>query len=304
MTVLEEAPSAFLFDKQKKSQVKEWLDMKWREFWFMVGGVFLGGLVMVIFFQQGNFPMSTDGEEVAEVEATTADVALELKLADDRQMNEPIHTSHRETAQRAELIIDEYFDPERILNRDDVEYHKKLLKHRRIGDYLYSSRRYDPAFQEIMILLLEHGYSIEEWSLVIQNLGKYKARTLFEQVATAMKEMIGESNASPEEVENWKKEQEEFREGFRQAQEQFSLEEHLMKEFGKVCNIADINLIRKLWEVDIGLVKLGDGSLGEGRPRTAWGARLLKDEDWLTEEFREAQVRFDGTPPERIARPD
>ena len=304
MTVLEEAPSAFLFDKQKKSQVKEWLDMKWREFSFMVGGVFLGGLVMVIFFQQGNSPMSTDGEEVAEAEATTADVALELKLADDRQINELVYETRMEMARQAEPILDEYFNPERILNRDDAEYRKRVLKHRRIGDYLYSSRRYDPAFQEIMILLLEHGYGIEEWSFVIRNLGKYKLRTLFEQVATAMKETIEESNVSLEEGENWKRKQEEFREGFRQAQEQFSLEEHLMQEFGKACNIADSNLIRKLWAIDIGLIKPGDGSLGEGRPRTAWGDRLLTDEDWLTEEFREAQARFDGTLPERIVRPD
>lgn len=278
--------------------------MKWREFLFMMGGVLLGVLTMLVFFQRRDSKMSADGQEVAEAEATTADAAFKLKLANDRQMNEPIHTSHRETAQRAELIIDEYFDPERILNRDDAEYRKRLLKHRRIGDYLYSSRRYDPAFQEIMILLLEHGYGIEEWSLVIRNLGKYKVGTLFDYIAEAMKEMIEETDASPEEMENWKREQEEFREGFRQAQDQFSLEEHLMKEFGKACDIADTNLIRKLWEVDIGLIEPGDGSLGEGRPRMAWGDRLLRDEDWLTEEFREAQDRFDGTPQERIVRPD
>ena len=82
-----------------------------------------------------------------------------------------------------------------------------------------------------MILLLEHGYGIEEWSLVIRNLGKYKVGTLFDYIAETVKKTIKESNASPEEVENWKREQEEFRDGFWQAQEQFSLDEHLMKEF-------------------------------------------------------------------------
>lgn len=248
--------------------------------------------------------MSADGQEVAKAEATTAGAAFELKLADNRQMNEPIHTPHRETVQRADPHSDEYFNPERILDKDDAEYRKRLLKHRRIGDYLYSSRRYDPAFQEIMILLLEHGYGIEEWSLVIRNLGKYKVGTLFDYIAEVMKETIEKTDASPEEVENWKREQEEFREGFRQAQDPFSLEVHLMKKFGKVCNIEDTNLIRKLWTIDIGHIEPGDGSLGEGRPRTVWGDRLLTDEDWLTEEFREAQARFIKPTPEGIARPD
>ena len=278
--------------------------MKWREFLFMMGGVLLGGLAMVIFFQQENSPMSTDEQEVAEAEATTADVALELKLADDRRINEIVYETRMEMVRQAEPILDEYFNPERILNRDDAEYRKRVLKHRRIGDYLYSSRRYDPAFQEIMILLLEHGYGVEEWSLVIRNLGKYKVGTLFNYIAETVKETIEEGNVSLEEGENWKRKQEEFRDGFWQAQDQFSLEEHLMQEFGKACNIEDANLIRKLWAIDIGLIKPGDGSLGEGRPRTAWGDRLLTDEDWLTEEFREAQARFTKPTSERIIRPD
>ena len=283
--------------------MNEGLDMKWREFLFMMGGVLLGGLAMVIFFRQWNAPMSDDRQEIAGT--TMADAAaFNLNMTNVQQMNEPIHTYHMETAQRAAPHSEEYFNPKRILNRNDIEYRKRLLKHRRIGDYLYSSRRYDPAFQEIMILLLEHGYGIEEWSIVIRNLGKYKVGTLFDYIVEAIKEMIEETDASPEEVENWKREQEEFQEGFRQAQDQFSLEEHLMKEFGKACNIANTNLIRKLWEVDIGLIEPSDGSLGEGRPRMAWGDRLLRDEDWLTEEFREAQDRFDGTPQERIVRPD
>lgn len=280
--------------------------MKWRAFLFMMGGVLLGVLTMLVFFQRKDSQMSADGQEVAKAEATTAGAAFELKLADNRQMNEPIHTPHRETAQRIAPHSNECFNPERLLNRDDMEYRKRLLKHRRIGDYLYSSRRYDLAFQEIMILLLEHGYGIEEWSLVIRNLGKYKVGTLFDYIAEAMKETIEKTDASPEEVENWKREQEEFREGFRQAQAQdpFSLEVHLMKKFGKVCNIEDTNLIRKLWTIDIGLIEPGDGSLGEGRPRTVWGDRLLTDEDWLTEEFRKAQARFIKPTPEGIARPD
>ena len=278
--------------------------MKWRAFLFMMGGVLLGVLTMLVFFQRRDSQMSADGQEVAEIEATTVDADFELKLADNRQMNEPIHTPHRETVQRADPHSDEYFNPERILDRDDAEYRKRLLKHHRIGDYLYSSRRYDPAFQEIMILLLEHGYGIEEWSLVIRNLGKYKVGTLFDYIAEAVKETIKETNASPEEVENWKREQEKFREGFRQAQDQFSLQGYLMQEFGKACNITDTNLIHKLWTINIGLIKPGDGSLGEGRPRTAWGIRLLTDEDWLTEEFREAQARFTKLTLEKIVRPD
>ena len=192
--------------------------MKWREFLFMVGGVLLGGLVMVIFFRLWNSQMSAEGQEVVEAAATTANDAFEPKTADDRQINEPIYETRIETAPRTGLIIDEYFDPERLINQHDAEYRKRLLKHRRIGDYLYSSRRYDPAFQEIMILLLEHGYGIEEWSLVIRNLGKYKVGMLFDYIAETVRESIEETDASPEEVENWKREQAEFRDEFWRAQ--------------------------------------------------------------------------------------
>ena len=90
--------------------------MKWREFLFMVGGVLLGGLAMVIFFRQGNSKMPADGQEVAQVEEATANAAFEPKPADDRQINEPIYETQIEAAPRAGLIIDEYFDPERLIN--------------------------------------------------------------------------------------------------------------------------------------------------------------------------------------------
>ena len=64
-------------------------------------------------------------------------------------------------------------------------------------------------------------------------------------------------------------------------------------------------LIGELYEADIGLVREGDGSIGQGKIETVWGDQLLTDEDWLDEEFWIARTHYQGKPrgstQERIA---
>ena len=64
-------------------------------------------------------------------------------------------------------------------------------------------------------------------------------------------------------------------------------------------------LIGELYDADIGLVREGDGSIGQGKIETVWGDRLLTDEEWLDEEFWIARAHYQGKPrgstQERIA---
>ena len=263
---------------------------------FATGGVLLGILAMLVFFQSQP-PVS---EEKTAIEAPSRKVVTETApKAQERSSVNPHFPSIRqinETRAERERLLEEYssqyYDPERVHDRSDSEYRKKVFKHHRIGDFLHSTRKDDPAFREIMCLLLEHGYGIEEWIFVVGTLGRYKMDlAIFER---ATKEGIASGDIPPEAMESMEQGLEELRE--RQEKSFPKLVRHLRD----ICKITNTNLVRKLWEVDIGLIEPGDGSLGEGKPAASWGDRLLTDEDWLTEKFREARARFDSTPPERF----
>ncbi len=50
----------------------------------------------------------------------------------------------------------------------------KVQDHYRIGEFLYSNRRDDPAMRQVMKLLLQNSYGIWDWVIVMQTLGKYR----------------------------------------------------------------------------------------------------------------------------------
>lgn len=268
---------------------------------FAAGGVLLGILAMLVFFQRRDF-QPPSAEEKTEKMAPSTKVATETTpktQTQERSSANPHFPSIRqinETRAERERLLEEYssryYDPERVHDRSDSEYRKKVFNHHRIGDYLHSKRKDDPAFREIICLLLEHGYGIEEWTFVVGTLGRYKMElAMFERTT---EEGSASGTIPPEAMESRKWALEELRE--RQEKSFPELVRHLKG----ICKITNTNLVKKLWEVDIGLIEPGDGSLGEGKPAASWGDRLLTDEDWLTEEFREARGRFDGTPPERF----
>ena len=51
-------------------------------------------------------------------------------------------------------------------------------------------------------------------------------------------------------------------------------------------------MIEALWQVNIGLIRGGDGAIGEGKVETVWGDYLLPEEDWLEEEFVAAREEY------------
>ena len=277
-------------------------EMNRKDVLFATSGVLLGVLAMLVFFQS----QPPAAEEKTEKVAPSTKVATETTTKTQtrkRSSANPHFPSIRqinETRAERERLLEEYssqyYDPERVHDRSDSEYRKKVFKHHRIGDFLHSTRKEDPAFREIMCLLLEHGYGIEEWTFVVGTLGRYKMElAMFERTT---EEGAASGTIPPEAMESREWALEELRE--RQEKSFPKLVRHLKG----ICKITNTNLVRKLWEVDIGLVEPGDGSLGEEKPAAAWGDRLLTDEDWLTEEFREAQARFIKLTPERIARPN
>ena len=263
---------------------------------FAAGGVLLGILAMLIFFQSQP-PVS---EEKTAIEAPSRKVvtgtATKAQERNSANSHFPSIRQINETRAERERLLEEYssqyYDPERVHDRSDSEYRKKVFKHHHIGDYLHSTRKDDPAFREIICLLLEHGYGIEEWIFVVGTLGRYKMELAMFKRTT--EEGVASGDIPPETMESMEQGLEELWE--RQEKRFPELVSHLRG----ICKITNTNLVRKLWEVDIGLIEPGDGSLGEGKPAASWGDRLLTDEDWLTEEFREARARFDGTPPERF----
>ena len=272
--------------------------MNRKDILFVVSGVLLGVLAMLVFFQS----QPPAAEEKTEKVAPSTKVATETTPKTQTRKRSSVNPHFpsirqiNETRAERERLLEEYssqyYDPERVHDRNDLEYRKKVFKHYRIGDYLHSTRKDDPAFREIMCLLLEHGYGIEEWTFVVGTLGRYKMELAM--FKPTIEERVASGDTPPEAMESMEQELEELWE--RQEKRFPELVSHLRD----ICKITNTNLVRKLWEVDIGLIEPGDGSLGEGKPPAAWGDRLLKDEDWLTEEFREARDGFEGEPPERF----
>ena len=266
---------------------------------FAASGVLLGILAMLVFFQWRD-SQPPAAEEKTAIEPPSTKVATEttpeVRKRSSANPHFPSIRQINETRAERERLLEEYssqyYDPERVHDRSDSEYRKKVFKHHRIGDFLHSTRKEDPAFREIMCLLLEHGYGIEEWTFVVGTLGRYKMElAMFERTT---EEGTASCTIPPEAMESREWALEELRE--RQEKSFPKLVRHLKG----ICKITNTNLVRKLWKVDIDLVAPGDGSLGEGKPAADWGDRLLTDEDWLTEEFREARDRFNGEPPERF----
>lgn len=117
-----------------------------------------------------------------------------------------------------------------------------------------------------MLLLLENGYGIEDYSSVIRVLSFHKAgvealRESYESLgfytALEIEYLLKASGAYRRQVERW--------EGTKRS---------LARQ-----GIPDANLVEALWMVDIGLIREGDGAIGERKVETVWEDRLLVEED-------------------------
>ena len=74
-----------------------------------------------------------------------------------------------------ELYPDDYFDPTGYLQSGDAEYRDKVQKHFPIVSWAYLERKDDSVLREAMLLLLENGCGIEDYSSVIRSLSFHKA---------------------------------------------------------------------------------------------------------------------------------
>ena len=184
-------------------------------------------------------------------------------------------------AQRLAESPDNYFDPKRYLQSNDWEYRDKVNRHFHIASWVYSKRKDDPGLRRVMTLLLENGYDIEDYSGIIRALAHHKAEI------TAIQNRYKELEFySEKEIQDLLAERGVFR---RQEAHKKALQD-IFSMYG----ITNEFLIGQLYDADIGLVREGDGSIGQGKIETVWGDRLLTDEDWLDEEFWIARAHYQG----------
>lgn len=75
-----------------------------------------------------------------------------------------------------ELHPDDYLEPTRYLKSGGAAYRDKDQRHFHIASWAYSEKKDDPALREVMLLLLiENGYGIEDYSSVIRVLARHKS---------------------------------------------------------------------------------------------------------------------------------
>ncbi|MCS1408979.1 MAG: hypothetical protein M2R45_02158 [Verrucomicrobia subdivision 3 bacterium] len=275
--------------------------MNRRDLLFAAGGAALAVVVISSFFRSPRRAVTEESGPAAVVpaqpDAPSAVAGPKLELPDPRKIAAARAQRAANRAERERLLRefpDDYYDFERIKSAfgngfeagGDEAYLKKVHTHYRIGDYLYSKRKDDLAFRRIMVLLLENGYGLEEWRIVTGLLASWQQEAAWHRRAFERANLF-----SPEEIEEQLKPIRERQEKiFRMAPTRFKF----------TTNITDPELIKALWEVDVGLIEPGDGSFGRERRKTVWGDKLLTDEDWLTDEFRAAQARYAGPPRERM----
>lgn len=267
--------------------------------WMILCVVFLAGFTFQSFRER---PKSLTSEEplvIQEKEEKKAvvseSVTPPLNIPTLREIMAVREAPFLDREQRAQLLAespDDYFDPKRYLQSNDWEYRDKVNRHFHIASWVYSKRKDDPGLRRVMTLLLENGYDIEDYSGIIRALAHHKAEI------TAIRNRYKELGFySEEEIQELLAERGVFR---RQEAHKKAL-----RDIFSMYGITNKFLIGELYDADIGLVREGDGSIGQGNIETVWGVRLLTDEDWLDEEFWIARTYYQGKPrgstQERIA---
>jgi hypothetical protein len=188
-------------------------------------------------------------------------------------------------AERQELIKispEDYYDP----NRKSAGYRKRVHYHQSIRTFQSSSRYSDPSFRGIMTLLLEHGYGPNEWFRVVNVLRSTMTPAMMHN------EMLERDGFSESEIE-----QELARPGSGLAMYHQALKRGgPQKLIAASARIEEQKLIDEL--VRINFLELGVRSneklLTQSAQFLSPGDRLLTDSDWMDDEFREAEARYNG----------
>lgn len=268
--------------------------------WMMICVVFLAGFIFQSFREKPKDPTPEEPLVIQEKKekkkaVVSESVSSRLNIPTLREIMAAREAPFLDRERRAQLLAespDDYFDPKRYLQSNDWEYRDKVNRHFHIASWVYSKRKEDPGLRRVMTLLLENGYDIEDYRGIIRALAHHKAEI------TAIRNRYKELGFySEEEIQELLAERGVFR---RQEAHKKALQD-IFSMYG----ITNEFLIGELYDADIGLVREGDGSIGQGKIETVWGDPLLTDEDWLDKEFWIARTHYQGKPrgstQERIA---
>ena len=199
------------------------------------------------------------------------------------QAEEAKHAELERRKHCLETAPNDYFDPARYASGEDEAYNDKVNQHFRIASWVYSTKKNDPAFRRVLIILLENGYGIDDYSMLIRSLAFAHV-----DIASARNQYKSLGIHTDEEIESLLK-------GTaiqRDFEKRIAVTRMQMKRQG----ITDDRVIDTILSIDVGEVYTGDGSIYRGNILTVWGDRLLTDVDWLDAEFKAAIAKYKGPP--------
>ncbi len=231
--------------------------------WMTICVVFLAGFIFQSFREKPKTPILEEPLVIQEEKeekktAVSKSVSPRLNTPTLREVmaarEAPFLDRERRT-QRLEESLDDYFDPKRYLQSDDWEYRDKVNRHFHIASWVYSKHKDDPGLRQVMILLLENGYDIEDYSGIIRALAHHKAEI------TAIRNRYKELGFySEKEIQELLAER-----GVFQRQE---AHKKALQDIFSMYGITNKFLIDELYDADIGLGREGDGSIGQGKIET------------------------------------
>ena len=182
--------------------------------------------------------------------------------------------NNRVDRSKTDQAVDSLVDMTRL---DDPEYRKRFKRHQSILQFLKSPKMDEPAYQEVLVILLENGYDIADWPDVI---GGIISISMWEQIEGETYEIY---QMSESDIAERKKEQAPILETY-----VTNSQRHLTHSLG----ITDPGLLSQLTSVRLPFEN-GEPILGHPDDLVVKpGDRLLDDEDWLTPRFEQAIERY------------
>lgn len=193
---------------------------------------------------------------------------------------------HAERHRLAELHPEEYFNPDYLRGSPNRRaYGEKVFRHHAIKKFLTFPHKDELPYRQVMILLLENGYDIDDWQHVIGTLTARQVPYL------AWKKQMLQEGFPIEEIE----------ESVAEMQMQREEEESLWRDgirgvWRGSMGIDDYDLLDALAAIEFSTVPTTPQLPGYGIGAALKGERLLTDDDWLDDEFRAAIARYEGEP--------
>jgi hypothetical protein len=171
---------------------------------------------------------------------------------------------------RAHEDSDKFYDPKRF----GKDYSEKIRKHNYIAKYLTATRRGDPQYVKVMLLIARRGYGILEWDATCNVILNHQIRF---PVRRRMEKEYSKNTGWDDEIL------------FETEQGYEFWAERLAGIFGMI----DHEFFRELLAVELG-IRHREPILGFPGRDLEIGDRFFTDEDWITPEIRAAQATYQG----------